>query len=177
MKKVLKLFVVFSMCLSQLFFAALYSNVSAIQDDDQIVEEVDQDNTEKDTTSETTQDESENNNGEEIENNTVTEETDNLDSESNDVHVVQAFNENTEKEVVNINESWTFTNYDNKSSTVNLPYCWEYVHPTMSYIPQMNSKTCTYEKTLDVSKYKNKNLFLKFYGANKNTVLYIDGKN
>ena len=42
MKKVLKLFVVFSMCLSQLFFAALYSNVSAIQDDDQIVEEVDQ---------------------------------------------------------------------------------------------------------------------------------------
>ena len=40
-------------------FAALYSNVSAIQDDDQIVEEVDQDNTEKDTTSETTQDESE----------------------------------------------------------------------------------------------------------------------
>ena len=43
MKKVLKLFVVFSMCLSQLFFAALYSNVSAIQDDDQIVEEVDQD--------------------------------------------------------------------------------------------------------------------------------------
>ena len=104
MKKVLKLFVVFSMCLSQLFFAALYSNVSAIQDDDQIVEEVDQDNTEKDTTSETTQDESENNNGEEIENNTVTEETDNLDSESNDVHVVQAFNENTEKEVVNINE-------------------------------------------------------------------------
>lgn len=176
MKKVLKLFVVFSMCLSQLFFAALYSNVSAIQDDDQIVEEVDQDNTEKDTTSETTQDESENNNGEEIENNTVTEETDNLDSESNDVHVVQAFNENTEKEVVNINESWTFTNYDNKSSTVNLPYCWEYVHPTMSYIPQMNSKTCTYEKTLDVSKYKNKNLFLKFYGANKNTVLYIDGK-
>ena len=65
MKKVLKLFVVFSMCLSQLFFAALYSNVSAIQDDDQIVEEVDQDNTEKDTTSETTQDESENNNGEE----------------------------------------------------------------------------------------------------------------
>ena len=68
MKKVLKLFVVFSMCLSQLFFAALYSNVSAIQDDDQIVEEVDQDNTEKDTTSETTQDESENNNGEEIEN-------------------------------------------------------------------------------------------------------------
>ena len=176
MKKVLKLFFVFSMCLSQLFFAALYSNVSAIQDDDQIVEEVDQDNTEKDTTSETTQDESENNNGEEIENNTVTEETDNLDSESNDVHVVQAFNENTEKEVVNINESWTFTNYDNKSSTVNLPYCWEYVHPTMSYIPQMNSKTCTYEKTLDVSKYKNKNLFLKFYGANKNTVLYIDGK-
>ena len=51
MKKVLKLFVVFSMCLSQLFFAVLYSNVSAIQDDDQIVEEVDQDNTEKDTTS------------------------------------------------------------------------------------------------------------------------------
>ena len=50
MKKVLKLFVVFSMCLSQLFFAVLYSNVSAIQDDDQIVEEVDQDNTEKDTT-------------------------------------------------------------------------------------------------------------------------------
>ena len=76
--------------------------------------------------------------------------------------MVQAFNENTEKEVVNINESWTFTNYDNKSSTVNLPYCWEYVHPTMSYIPQMNSKTCTYEKTLDVSKYKNKNLFLKY---------------
>ena len=176
MKKVLKLFIIFSMCLSQCFFATLYSNVNAIQDDNQIVEEVDQDNTEKDTTSETTQDESENNNGEEIKNNIVTEETDNLDSENNDVQVVQALNENTEKEVVNINETWTFTNYDNKSSTVNLPHCWEYVHPTKSYIPQMNSKTCTYEKTLDVSKYKNKNLFLKFYGANKNTVLYIDGK-
>lgn len=37
----------------------------------------------------------------EIENNTVTEETDsNLDSESNDVHVVQAFNENTEKKLL-----------------------------------------------------------------------------
>ena len=146
MKKVLKLFIIFSMCLSQCFFATLYSNVNAIQDDNQIVEEVDQDNTEKDTTSETTQDESENNNGEEIKNNIVTEETDNLDSENNDVQVVQALNENTEKEVVNINETWTFTNYDNKSSTVNLPHCWEYVHPTKSYIPQMNSKTCTYEK-------------------------------
>lgn len=125
MKKVLKLFVVFSMCLSQLFFAVLYSNVSAIQDDDQIVEEVDQDNTEKDTTSETTQDESENNNGEEIENNTVTEETDNLDSESMMYMWYKLLMRIHEKEVVNINESWTFTNYDNKSSTVNLPYCWE----------------------------------------------------
>ena len=45
MKKVLKLFIIFSMCLSQCFFATLYSNVNAIQDDNQIVEEVDQDNT------------------------------------------------------------------------------------------------------------------------------------
>ena len=59
----------------------------------------------------------------------------------------EPFNENTEKEVVNINESWTFTNYDNKSSTVNLPYCWEYaVSYTHLDVYKRQNQTLLYQK-------------------------------
>ena len=74
-----------------------------------------------------------------------------------------------EKEVVNINKGWTFTNYNGQQlGVVDLPHSWEGPY-------SMNSFTATYEKQLDVAKYKGKNLFLKFYGVNKNTVLYING--
>ena len=40
----------------------------------------------------------------------------------------------------------------------------------------MNSKTVTYEKTVNISEIKNKNLFIKFYGAARNTEVFIDGE-
>ena len=78
------------------------------------------------------------------------------------------------KEVVNINNGWTLTK-EGITSNINLPHSWEYTHPTMSFIPPMNILTVTYEKKLDVSKYEDKNLFLKFYGVNKKAVIYVDG--
>ena len=78
------------------------------------------------------------------------------------------------KEVININEGWSVTK-EGLTTNINLPHSWEYVHPTMSYIPAMNKLTAIYEKSLDVSKYKDKKLFLKFYGVNKRTVIYVDG--
>ena len=59
---------------------------------------------------------------------------------------------------------------------VDLPHSYEYVHPTMSFIPQMNAKTVTYTKTVDVSDMNTKNLFLKFYGSARNTEVWIDGE-
>ena len=78
------------------------------------------------------------------------------------------------RQVININKGWGFTSNDNTtvgwsfpkggaSGTIDLPHCWEYVHPTQSYIPQRNMKTVTYTKTVDISEMKNRNLFLKFY--------------
>ena len=57
-----------------------------------------------------------------------------------------------------------------------MPHSWEYVHPTMSYIPQMNKKTVTYEKTLDISQLSGNNYFIKFYGSSRNTEVLIDGE-
>ncbi|MDY3959847.1 cell wall-binding repeat-containing protein [Romboutsia timonensis] len=79
------------------------------------------------------------------------------------------------KQTININEGWNFTK-EGKIENINLPHSWEYTHPTMSHIPQMNKLTVTYEKTIDISKYKNKKIFLKFYGVNKKAVIYIDNK-
>ena len=56
-----------------------------------------------------------------------------------------------------------------------MPHSWEYVHPTKSYIPAFNQKTATYSKQLDVTKYRGKNLFIKFYGVSKDTVVKVDG--
>ncbi len=92
----------------------------------------------------------------------------------------------TGRQVININEGWSFSKNDassegwsfpqgGESGTVNLPHTWEYVHPTMSYIPAYNSKTVTYEKQLDVQAYQGKNLFIKFYGSGRNTQVFVDG--
>lgn len=91
------------------------------------------------------------------------------------------------RQVVNIDQGWDFTINDSTaegwgipdgktSGTVDLPHCWEYVHPSKSYIPQFNQKTVTYTKTVDISEMKNKNLFLKFYGSSRNTQVFIDGE-
>lgn len=91
------------------------------------------------------------------------------------------------RQVININKGWDFTSNDNTtvgwsfpkggaSGTVDLPHCWEYVHPTQSYIPQRNMKTVTYTKIVDISEMKNRNLFLKFYGSSRNTEVLIDGE-
>ncbi|AMC08062.1 hypothetical protein [Turicibacter sp. H121] len=50
------------------------------------------------------------------------------------------------KSIININKGWSFTK-QGKTTLVNLPHSWEYTHPTMSYIPQMNQMTATYEKS------------------------------
>lgn len=93
----------------------------------------------------------------------------------------------TQRKVLNINDGWNFSTNDTSTAgwnfpsgagngVVNLPHSWEYVHPRQSYIPQMNSKTVTYEKTVNISEIKNKNLFIKFYGAARNTEVFIDGE-
>lgn len=179
MKSFIKLIIVLSLAFSQLFVFSPSFNVNALEDfENQIIDDNDQDNKdEQNETSEETNEDQQNKN--EIGNEeTATDEEaiSNLSDEDLEIQTVQKVNENTGKEVVNINESWSFTDYDNKTTNVNLPHCWEYIHPTMSFIPTMNSKVCTYEKTLDVSKYRNKNVFIKFYGVNKTATLYVDGE-
>ena len=71
---------------------------------------------------------------------------------------------------------WTFP-VGGSSGMVDLPHSWEYTHPAMSFIPQMNTKTVTYSKTIDVAAYQGRKLFIKFYGSSRNTVLLIDGVN
>ena len=91
------------------------------------------------------------------------------------------------RQVINIDKGWEFTTNDTTmegwsfpnggaSGTVDLPHCWEYVHPSKSYIPQFNQKTVTYTKTVDVSEIKNNHMFLKFYGSARNTEVLIDGE-
>ena len=93
----------------------------------------------------------------------------------------------TARNVLNINSGWNFKTNDTTTKgwgfpngkgegIVDLPHSWEYVHPTMSYIPQMNKKTVTYEKTLDISQLSGKNYFIKFYGSSRNTEVLIDGE-
>ena len=89
--------------------------------------------------------------------------------------------------VEKINEGWSFSTNDStqegwgfpdgrSSGQVNLPHSWEYVHPTKSYIPIFNKKTATYTKTLDVSKYQGRRLYIKFYGVSKNAEVLVDGE-
>ena len=43
-------------------------------------------------------------------------------------------------------------------------------------LAQMNQKTVTYQKTVDISAIKNKNLFIKFYGSARNTQVFVDNQ-
>lgn len=92
-----------------------------------------------------------------------------------------------ERQVINIDEGWQFNTNDTtiegwqipsgiSNGVVNIPHCWEYVHPKMLYLPQMNQKTVTYQKTVDISAIKNKNLFIKFYGSARNTQVFVDNQ-
>ena len=126
--------------------------------------------------------EQENVDTEEIEEDSDDENTENLDEES-DIQTIDLDEESGDedddltilgkKEVQNINAGWQLTD-SGVTTDVNLPHCWEYTHPTMSYIPQMNKKTVTYTKTIDVSGLKDKNVFLKFYAVNKTANIYIN---
>ncbi len=89
--------------------------------------------------------------------------------------------------VENIDKGWSFSKNDSSMAgwtfptgasdgNIDLPHSWDYAHPTMSYIPQYNQKTVTYSKQLDVAKYQGQNLFIKFYGSNKNTTVKVDGQ-
>lgn len=100
---------------------------------------------------------------------------------------VSADNQIAGRTVENIDKGWTFSKNDASmegwtfptgasEGTIDLPHSWDYAHPTMSYIPQNNQKTVTYSKQLDVAKYHGKNLFIKFYGSNKNTAVKVDGQ-
>lgn len=101
-------------------------------------------------------------------------ESENISITNNGDTAIKSNDANTgKKQVINLNEGWMYVDGTDQTQ-VNLPHCWEYVHPTMSYIPTMNSKTTYYEKKLDVTTYKGKNLFLKFYGVNKNADIYIN---
>lgn len=91
------------------------------------------------------------------------------------------------RSVVSINQGWNFSTNDTtldgwgfpdgrSSGTVDLPHSWEYAHPTRSYIPAFNKKTVTYSKTIDVSSYQGRRLYLKFYGVSKNAGVLVDGK-
>lgn len=91
------------------------------------------------------------------------------------------------RQIFNLNQNWSFNSNDSNTKgwdfpngssmgNINLPHCWEYVHPTMSHIPQMNQKTVTYKKIVDISEIKNKNIFLKFYGSARNTEVWIEGE-
>ena len=108
------------------------------------------------------------------------------DSESN-----EATNEKSKsvsgRIVEKINDGWSFSTNDSSqegwgfpdgrsSGQINLPHSWEYVHPTKSYIPIFNKKTVTYTKTLDVSQYQGRRLYIKFYGVSKNAEVLIDGE-
>lgn len=89
--------------------------------------------------------------------------------------------------VENINKGWTFSAGTSdltgwsfptgvSNGAVDLPHSWEYVHPSMSYIPTMNQKTVTYTRKLDVSAYQGRKLFIKFYGVSRNADVSIDGE-
>lgn len=71
--------------------------------------------------------------------------------------------------VQNINAGWEFAAgtsdfsgltfpVGGSSGTVDLPHSWEFTYPTMSFIPQMNTKTVTCDKTIDVAGYQGRQL-------------------
>lgn len=117
--------------------------------------------------------------------NTIKEEKTEEETAQNSTEKSGSETENQGRSIININEGWKFDKNDTtsegwdfpvggESGTIDLPHSWEYTHPEKSYIPTMNKKTVTYTKDLDVDEYQEKNLFIKFNGASKNTDLYID---
>ncbi|WP_169080782.1 hypothetical protein [Bifidobacterium erythrocebi] len=120
---------------------------------------------------------------------TIQGEAQNADSsnEADDALSASSDDQVSGRTVENIDKGWTFSRGDASvdgwtfptgasEGTIDLPHSWDYAHPTMSYIPQFNQKTVTYSKQLDVAKYHGKNLFIKFYGSNKNTTVKSMGR-
>ena len=70
---------------------------------------------------------------------------------------------------------WTFTDYDGNETTVTVPHSWEY-YDESAETTAGSIKTCTYTRTVDVSGYEEKELFVKFEAVNKVAKVYVDGE-
>ena len=78
---------------------------------------------------------------------------------------------NIRREVISINEDWTFTK-DGETETVDVPHCWE------NYVPSQNTMdsqvTATYEKVLDLTDYTKGHIDIRFKAINKVAKVYIN---
>lgn len=195
MKKKIAILLMSSMFLSSLpFVDSQAANESQMTTKEQVAEE-----TENEAIQEQEKSEEEKTIEEmDMEDQTVAEnqnESDNLSTEEDNelpINPGESVNQKEEgdvkaRQIINIDKGWEFTTNDTTtdgwglpegtaSGMVDLPHCWEYVHPSKSQIPQFNQKTVTYTKTVDISGIKNKNMFLKFYGSARNTEVLIDGE-
>lgn len=81
---------------------------------------------------------------------------------------------NADRSVISLNGDWKFTDYNGIESTVSVPHDWNYYTAAAAYNPTLISKTVTYEKTVDISAYAGKQLFLQFDGVNKVAKVYVD---
>ncbi|MCU7200257.1 hypothetical protein [Turicibacter sp. H121] len=154
LKKILNLFIALSLIISSTNIVALAGVQSeySIDEINQVLETEDMEGKE----TEVEEVESEGTESEEVESEgTESEGTESEEVESEDTDI-EAFNLDDDildenkiyepKSIININKGWSFTK-QGKTTLVNLPHSWEYTHPTMSYIPQMNQMTATYEKS------------------------------
>ncbi|WP_240419742.1 glycoside hydrolase family 2 protein [Paenibacillus periandrae] len=77
------------------------------------------------------------------------------------------------KSYVNINDNWKFAKSGQNASTVSLPHTWN-AEDGYGASANYSRGLGTYEKTIDVSKYQDKNVLIKFDGSNIKTTLYVD---
>lgn len=78
------------------------------------------------------------------------------------------------RQTVSLNGSWTFTGHDGTQTAVQVPHSWEYMDPN-AFSPTGSSRTCAYERTVEVGPFAGKQLFLQFGAVNKEAVIYVDG--
>ena len=77
--------------------------------------------------------------------------------------------------VESLDGEWSFIDIDGNETTVTVPHSWEYTNMS-AYSPAGSIKTCTYTRTVDVSGYEGKELFVKFEAVNKVAKVYVDGE-
>ncbi|MGN0979848.1 MAG: glycoside hydrolase family 2 protein [Candidatus Avoscillospira sp.] len=79
------------------------------------------------------------------------------------------------RQTVSLNGSWTFTGHDGTQTAVQVPHSWEYMDPN-AFSPAGSSRTCAYERTVEVGPFAGKQLFLQFGAVNKEAVIYVNGQ-